>query len=91
MERDKRFFPEMVNFFNGLTDIACSVKDYQFAEYVYKTFNCQNLYKFTVLFNHTGILLLAEIMMLYKRVIQDHFQMDKITFKVFQDYHLILC
>ena len=52
------------------------MKDYHFAENVYKTFNCQNLYDYTLLYNHTDTLLLAEIMMVYRKVIQDHFQMD---------------
>ena len=29
-----------------------------------------------MLYNHTDTLLLAEIMMVYRKVIQDHFQMD---------------
>ena len=69
-------FPEIEHFFNDLTNSSCSVKDYHFAKNVYKTFNCQNLYDYTLLYNHTDTLLLAEIMMVYRKVIQDHFQMD---------------
>ena len=62
-------------FFNGLTNSSCCVKDYQFAEIVYKRFNCPNLYKYTLLYNHTNTLLFTEIMMVYWKVVQNHFQM----------------
>merc|ERR1712074_293643 len=42
----------------------------------YSAFNCKNLYEYTLLYNHTDTLLLAEIMMLYRKVIKDHFKMD---------------
>ena len=35
-----------------------------------------NLCDYTLLYNHTDTLLLAETMMVYRKVIQDHFQMD---------------
>ena len=36
----------------------------------------EKLYEYTILYNHTDTLLLAEIMMVYKKVIQDNCQMD---------------
>lgn len=41
-----------------------------------KTFNCKNLYGYTLLHNHTDTLHPAEIMMVYRKVIQNNFQMD---------------
>ena len=69
-------FPEINHFFNDLTNTSCSLEDYHFAKNVYNTFNCQNLYEYTLLYNHTDTLLLAEIMMVYRKIIQDHFKMD---------------
>ena len=69
-------FPPIEKFFNDLTNTPCSIEDYHFAVNVYKSFNCRNLYEYTLLYNHTDTLLLSEIMMVYRKVIQDHFQMD---------------
>ena len=43
---------------------------------VYRSFNCKNLYEYTILYNLTDALILAEIMMVYRKIIQEHFQMD---------------
>ena len=69
-------FPPIENFFNDLTNTSCTLEDYQFAVDVYNSFNCKNLYEYTILYNHTDTLILAEIMMVYRKVIQDNFQMD---------------
>ena len=69
-------FPPIEDFFNDLTNTSCPTEDYNFAFKVYNTFNCKNLYEYTLLYNHTDTLLLAESMMVYRKVIQDHFQMD---------------
>ena len=69
-------FPPIEKFFNDLTNTSCTLEDYKFAVNVYKSFNCKNLYEYTILYNHTDTLILAEIMMVYRKVIQDHFQMD---------------
>ena len=68
-------FPEIEHFFNDLTNSSCSSDDYNFALNVYRSFNYKNLYEYTILYNHTDTLILAEIMMVYRKVIQDHFQM----------------
>ena len=69
-------FPPIEKFFNDLTNTSCTLEDYKFAVNVYKSFNCKNLYEYTILYNHTDTLILAEIMMVYRKVIQDHFQID---------------
>ena len=69
-------FPSIDNFFNDLTNSSCSLDDYNFALKVYSSFNCKNLYEYTILYNHTDTLILAEIMMVYRKIIQEHFQMD---------------
>ena len=69
-------FPKKEHFFNDLTNTTCSLEDYDFAKNVYKSFNCKNFYEYTILYNHTDTLILAEIMMVYRKIIQDNFQMD---------------
>ena len=69
-------FPPIEIFFNDLTNTSCTLEDYQFAVDVYNSFNCKNLYEYTILYNHTDTLILAEIMMVYRKVIQDNFQID---------------
>ena len=69
-------FPEIKMFFNDLTNSPCSEEDYKFGLKIYKAFNCKNLYEYTILYNHCDTLLLAEIMMTYRKIIQDHFDID---------------
>ena len=59
-----------------MTNISCTLEDYKFAVNVYESFKCKNLYEFTILYTHTDTLILAEIMMVYRKVIQDNFQID---------------
>merc|ERR1712018_252370 len=69
-------FPPIESFFNDLTNISCSLNDYNFAINVNDSFNCKNLYEYTMLYNHTDTLILAEIMMVYRKIIQENFHMD---------------
>jgi len=69
-------FPKKEHFFNDLTNTTCSLEDYDFAKNVYESFHWKNFYEYTVLHNHTDTLILAEIMMVYRKIIQDNFQMD---------------
>ena len=71
-----KIFPKIECFFNELNNSSCTQDEYKFAFKVYKNFNCKNFYEYTILYNHTDTLILAEIMMVYRKVIQDHFQMD---------------
>ena len=66
-------FPPIECFFNDLSNISCTTEDYEFACNVYETFQCRNLYEYTILYNHTDTVLLAEIMMMYRKIIQDNF------------------
>ena len=69
-------FPPIESFFNNLSNTACTEKEHNFVLHVYTSFRCKNLYEYTILYNHTDTLLLAEIFMVYRKVILDNFQMD---------------
>ena len=69
-------FPKIEMFFNDLTNKSCLLEEYNFAQNVYKAFNCKNLYEYTILYNHCDTLLLGEIMQVYRKLIQDHFNID---------------
>ena len=69
-------FPKIENFFNDLTNTSCTEKEYNFGLHVYKSFRCKNLYEYTTLYNHTDTLLLAEIFMVYRKIILQNFDMD---------------
>ena len=69
-------FPKIEDFLNDLSNTSCSLEDYNFGFDVYKEFKCKNLYEYTILYNHSDTLLLAEIMTVYRKIIQDHFYMD---------------
>ena len=74
-EKWKHFHQQRI-FFNHLTNTPCTPNDYNFALNVYEKFKCRNLYDYTILYDHTDTLLLAEIMMVYRKVIQDNFKID---------------
>ena len=69
-------FPPIESFFNNLSNTACTEKEHNFGLHVYTSFRCKNLYEYTILYNHTDTLLLAEIFMVYRKVILDNFEMD---------------
>ena len=69
-------FPPMEDLFNDLTNISSATEDYNFALKVYNTFNCKNLYEYTLLSKYADTLIIAEIMMVYRKIIQAHSQMD---------------
>ena len=41
--------PKIEDFFNDLSNISCSLEDYNFGFDVYKEFKCKNLYEYTIL------------------------------------------
>ena len=59
-----------------MTNTSCTEKEYNFGLHVYKSFRCKNLYEYTTLYNHTDTLLLAEIFMVYRKIILQNFDMD---------------
>ena len=69
-------FQKIEDFFNDLSNTSCSLEDYNCGFNVYNEFKCKNLYEYTILYNHSDTLLLAEIMTVYRKIIQDHFKMD---------------
>ena len=69
-------FPKIDDFFNDLSNTSCSLENYNFGFDVYKEFKCKKLYEYTILYNHSDTLLLAEIMTVYRKFIQDHFKRD---------------
>ena len=50
-----------------------------------KSFNYKNLYEYTLLYNHTDTLLLAEIIMVYRKVNQGSLKMDVNPFYVLHE------
>ena len=71
----KGFFM-LQHFFNELSNSHCTPENYGLAHKVYNSFNCKNLYEFTILYNHSDTLLLDKIMFLYRQIIQDNFKID---------------
>ena len=59
-----------------MTNTSCTEKEYNFGLHVYKSFRCKILYEYTTLYNHTDTLLLAEIFMVYRKIILQNFDMD---------------
>lgn len=77
MEKYKmRSLPEKKEFVNKLNMAEIEDKDYQHAENVWKTFKIQNMEEYTLLYNQTDVLLLADIMENFRNVCMTTYNLD---------------
>ena len=61
--------PPKEHFFSKLSNSGVSEKDYEFAQFVFKIFNCKNMQDYTELYCATDCALLAEIFCEFRREI----------------------
>ena len=74
--RRRTELPGQVDFYNALTKEACSDKDYAHAQLAFKTFDCKNMLDYLLAYNEIDILLLAEVVQAFRRVILGTFELD---------------
>ena len=71
-----RKFPAAVNFYSSLTDESISDSDYQHAQEVWTTFNCQTIGDYHDLYLQTDVLLLADVFENFRRTALSTYKLD---------------
>ncbi len=66
-------FPPKSQFYNSLSDEHISDEEYRFARHVYKTFSCESLADYLMVYLETDIGLLSEVFMTYADKMFDTF------------------
>src|SRR5690606_17910047 len=72
--------PPREAFKNDLTGEDCSQEDYNFAQEVYRKFNCNSLKDYSTIYLKTDVLLLADIMIGLRKVLYSQYQLDLFRF-----------
>ena len=67
-------------FYNTLQKAEISEKDYKHAQNVFNTFNCENLWDFHDLYLLTDVLLLADVMVSFRKMCLKNYQLDPYHF-----------
>ena len=80
-------FPLIENISNDSTNTSCPIEDYNFAIKGYNTFISKNLDECTLLYYNTDTLILAEIMMVYRKSFRI---ISKWTKSVFREPRVII-
>jgi len=73
---DTRQLPPKEDFYSSLTNSSVSEKDYEHARKVFNKFKCVNLLVYTELYCATDVALLAEVMLQFRLLMQNEFQLD---------------
>ena len=74
--RKTRKLPSREEFFNDLRQEECSKEDYEHAQKVWETFNCENMLDYSVLYCCCDVALLADVMLNFRDMIWDNFELD---------------
>ena len=74
--RQREELPSQADFYNALADKACSDEDYARAQKAFKAFQCKNMLDYLLAYQEMDILLLAEVIQTFRKVIQDAFGLE---------------
>ena len=72
--------PPIGNFYSSLSDESISKKDYQHAQEVWKTFNCENLGDYHDLYLKTDVTLLADVFQTFRRTCMNAYKLDPLNY-----------
>ena len=67
-------------FYSSLSDESISKKDYQHAQEVWKTFNCENLRDYHDLYLKTDVTLLADVFQTFRRTCMNAYKLDPLNY-----------
>ena len=71
--------PPIGKFYSSLSDESISKKDYQHAQEVWKTFNCENLGDYHDLYLKTDVTLLADVLQTFRRTCMNAYKLHYYT------------
>ena len=72
--------PPIGKFYSSLSDESISKKDYQHAQEVWKTFNCENLGDYHDLYLKTDVTLLADVIQTFRRACMNAYKLDPLNY-----------
>ena len=72
--------PPIGNFYSSLSDESISKKDYQHAQEVWETFNCENLGDYHDLYLKTDVTLLADVFQTFRRTCMNAYKLDPLHY-----------
>ena len=72
--------PPIGKFYSSLSDESISKKDYQHAQEVWKTFNCENLGDYHDLYLKTDVTLLADVFQTFRRTCMNAYKLDPLNY-----------
>jgi hypothetical protein len=76
MLRTTTELPPIEEFYSSLTNATVSEEDYKHARRVFRAFKCKNMLEYTEIYCKTDVVLLAEVMLQFRKVIQKEFGLD---------------
>ena len=72
--------PPIGKFYSSLSDESISKKDYQHAQEVWKTFNCENFGDYHALYLKTDVTLLADVFQTFRRTCMNAYKLDPLNY-----------
>ena len=72
--------PPIGKFYSSLSDESLSKKDYQHAQEVWKTFNCENPGDYHDLYLKTNVTLLADVFQMFRRTCMNAYKLDPLHY-----------
>ena len=72
--------PPIGKFYSSLSDESISKEDYQHAQEVWKTFNCENLGDYHDLYLKTDVTLLADVFQTFRRTSMNAYKLDPLNY-----------
>ena len=72
--------PPIGKFYSSLSDESISKNDYQHAQEVWKTFNCENLGDYHDLYLKTDVTLLADVFQTFRRTCMNAYKLDPLNY-----------
>ena len=72
--------PPIGKFYSSLSDESISKKDYQHAQEVWETFNCENLGDYHDLYLKTDVTLLADVFQTFRRTCMNAYKLDPLNY-----------
>ena len=67
-------------FYNSLNDEECSIADYEFAQQVWQSFNCQSLSDYLKLYLESDVVILADVFENFRNICHEIYKLDPINY-----------
>jgi len=72
--------PDIDSFYNSLSEENCRIDDYNFAQMVWKTFNCNTIKDYIKLYLESDVLILTDVFENFRKICQKIYKLDPINY-----------